>query len=465
MEEATEKARLRQEKEEKRRSAEVGGQHSKFSLLHRKAAAPAASGGASTGTAADTTVGVTSAVVPGATVVVHERPDLTSQPSTHEYVAPGEGILIHEQVTKPIVVPGESTSLVPDEPVEPTQVFQRPSTELESTARPSAEISESGRSLDTGDESDTVNTSGKTAKPGKVKSWMKGRFRSKSNVAGGEEMPIVPEGAEDAPVGATPIVGSSSISKKAPSDGSMRDVAMAGRVSTGTKESEDLYGGGAMVVPPTTTANTAAATSRVARSPSISSVSSVEDVHAKPAVSTSAPITPGNAATAATATRGSMDQSTDDERGRRGFKDRLLSKLPGRHAHQHHNSTDPSAMPETVPTPFGTAIVVTQPTTVVDASKTLSTAPVTHSSANAGVSTHESVNSAPTNTISRPVLASGYGTNLSEDEGEFVEARDHFDEPTAGSSSLSAVPETTPTAAAARAKTARAGESRFHEEL
>lgn len=470
LEEATEKARLRQEKEEKRRSTEVGGQHSKFSLLHRKAAAPTAAGGTATVATAATPTNIVPEIVPGATVVVHDRPDLISQPSTHEYVAPGEGNLIHEQVTKPITVPGESTSLVPDDSVEPTQVWQRPSTELEAAARPSTEISESGKSLDTGDESDTANTPGKTAKPSKVKSWMKGRFRAKSNAAAGEEMPVVPEGAEDAPVGATPIVGTSSTTKKAPSEGSMRDVAMAGRASTGTKESEDLYGAGQPVSPPITTANTATAASRADRSPSISSVSSAEDVRTKPATSTFAPISTDNTTTAATttATRASMDQSTDDERGRRGFKDRLLSKLPGRHQNQQHKPGDPTPMPVTVPTPFGTGIVVAEPTSsnAATSTKALGTVPVTTSSSNsAGLNAYESV----TSSSSRPVPTSGLSanpnTNLSEDEGEFVEARDHFDEPAVGSSSLAAVPETTATTAAARAKTARAGESRFHEEL
>lgn len=286
---AAERERARLEKEEKRQSKET--KPGRLSTILGR------SGGAAVGTGAAGTAA-------GALASTEEPTTTTTVPVTSE--SAGEGQTFHDQVTSPTPAA-----------VATTTISQEPSGTIPSDTPTLPTSSEAGRkSLENRSSLEEDNTMG--ASPAKsssrVKSWMKVRFRSKSNTQKeNESMSAMPETTTEAPS------TTKAMDEAGPRANSMRDVAMAGR--TTTSETEDMYGADREVSPERGAANVDA----TRRSSSISSMSS-------------------DYSTPETKLATSTEQSgpATDNRGRQGFKQRLLKKVkPNKNKAKEENAVEP----------------------------------------------------------------------------------------------------------------------------
>ena len=167
----------------------------------------------------------------------------------------------------------------------------------------------------------------------KVKSWFKSRFRSTSKT---ENDPAPRSNVSES----TPPVITTKIGDEEdkPRSDSMRDVAMAGRKDT---ESEDLYGdSNEAPVSPVKDATEPEAAARRSRSTSISSMSSYDDEspgaapkqaesaeEPKPSTEEPSKLTKETPSRVSTERPSSENLSDSEPRGRKGFRQRLLSKV------------------------------------------------------------------------------------------------------------------------------------------
>lgn len=265
-----EKERARLEKEDKRKSKE--SKPGRISALLGRGGGAAAAG---TGAAA-------------VAEVAHDEPSAT---------APAEGNTFHDQVTLPH---SESVSPVVKQ-LEPAAASPADTQIATSTAgRKSVErpkSSEQRRSLDDGEVDGSASPS-----QSRVKSWMKGRFRSKSNVQKENEQRVENSAALDK--GKTV-----KHDEPMPRPDSMRDVAMAGRQEG--HETSDMYGTGKDGSPEKAPRHA----NDEGRSPSISSLSSQHSKEYQPPTKF------------ALGTTEKADAADGDGRGRTGIKRRLLKKI------------------------------------------------------------------------------------------------------------------------------------------
>lgn len=159
----------------------------------------------------------------------------------------------------------------------------------------------------------------------RVKSWMRVRFRSKSGSQ--KDTPVMPAVVEqdaDEPKTVKEEEGEAADApaKDTSRPESMRDVAMAGRAS---HESDDLYGPPRDVSPPAS--KTSKGSHKKDRSGSISSLSSHYSEETKDRKSEEAVIEQAKVVAIKPQTSNEPAESDGDQRGRSGFKARLLKKI------------------------------------------------------------------------------------------------------------------------------------------
>lgn len=161
----------------------------------------------------------------------------------------------------------------------------------------------------------------------RVKSWMRVRFRSKSGSQ--KESVIMPAVTEQD--GGEPTVvkeeneDADALAKDTSRPESMRDVAMAGRAS---HESDDLYGPPREVSPPGSKASKGSHPKKSQdRNGSISSLSSHYSEETKDRKSEEAVIEQAKVVEIKPQTSNEPAESDGDQRGRSGFKARLLRKI------------------------------------------------------------------------------------------------------------------------------------------
>jgi len=282
-EQLMEKERARAEKEEQRKSKDQ--KPGRFSTLFGRS-------GAATG------AGVTGATGVAAVAPINETPT-TAEPQTTSAV-PIEGETIHDQVTSPTPATTSTPPVV-------TRIEPASSSPAETQIAPTTserKSTDGRRSMENRVSTDQENDTASSPKQSRVKSWMNVHFRSKSSTQ--KETEATPAVAQaDA---ATEKGKTVDRDETLPRTDSMRDVAMAGR--TTTNESDDMYSAGREVSPERSIPNKTARS----RSPSISSLSSDAEQDYKPTTDFSLGTTERSA-------------GESEERGRSGFKQRLLKKI------------------------------------------------------------------------------------------------------------------------------------------
>ncbi|KAK5943640.1 Eisosome assembly protein [Knufia obscura] len=283
-EQAAEKQRARLEKEEQRKSKD--NKHSRLSTLFGRGGAATGAGGAA------------------AAASSHEdRPTTIEPQATSETSIEGE--TFYDQVTSPTsATTSTSPKLTRVEPAAASPAdTQAAPTVPEKKSTDERRSTENRSSIDKEDVSSSPKQSG-------VKSWMKVRFRSKSNAQ--KETTIMPAVVEtDANADKVKTVDQDNA---VPRIDSMRDVAMAGR--TTTNETDDMYTAGKDVSPERSIPNNATRS----RSTSISSLSSDrehEQEH-KPNTDFSLGTTEPEPAPV---------PAESEDRGRPGFAQRLMDKI------------------------------------------------------------------------------------------------------------------------------------------
>lgn len=173
----------------------------------------------------------------------------------------------------------------------------------------------------------------------RVKSWMRVRFRSKSgSQKDSVVMPAVVE--QDTEAKKEEGADADAPTKDASRPESMRDVAMAGRAS---HESDDLYGPPREVSPPASKASKGSHQKVTRdRTGSISSLSSHYSEETKDRKSEEAVIEQAKVVAIKPQTSNEPAESDGDQRGRSGFKARLLKKItPNKSANKDEKAMTP----------------------------------------------------------------------------------------------------------------------------
>lgn len=219
-----------------------------------------------------------------------EEPTIASVAPVTSQVTGEEAETVHDLVTAPTPEALATTTITSESPTTALS-------ELQTIAAVQTGTKPIGNRSSVDEEKDIVGAS-PTASSSRMKSWMKGRFRSKSNAQkGAGSMPMVSE-ATTVAVPTTKESGTAGLRAD-----SMRDVAMAGRT---TNETEDMYGGDREVSAEGAAVN--AGTGR--RSSSISSLSSTYSIH-EPVVGVNT----------------EQHDLESENRGRQGFKQRLMNRV------------------------------------------------------------------------------------------------------------------------------------------
>ena len=304
--EAEQKEKARLEKEEKRKSKD--NKPGRFTVILGKSGATAAG-----------SVGVAT----GATVATAEETARPGTADTERSVADeGAETVDPSSPRSPVYEDTREEAISPEPPSSPEEDRKA---EEDRTADPTSPTSPKGDS--------------------KVKSWFKSRFRSTSKTE--NDLDNRPITSDSTTVAAVTKTGSDEEAK--PDSDSDRNVAMAGRKDT---ETEDMYGdSNEAPVSPVKDASVQPIQRDRSRSTSISSLSSYGDKqpdtsepqkttstepigpkHISTEDSPSAPERPSSAteppATESTPSAGETQETSDsDNRGRKGFRQRLLKKV------------------------------------------------------------------------------------------------------------------------------------------
>lgn len=283
--EVDEKERARRDKEMQKK--EKDSKPGRFSALFGRSGAAPNVAGPTTGAAAATAIGA------GADDDV---------PAVH--AAPGT--TVHDQVTQATAesrTPGVQSSKEP-ETTGIADTLIDPSAAVRSNEEPTAvetqtPVNQDRTMIDREVEPASPNKSG-------VRSWMKTRFGRKSNA---QEERDASQTQNEVDAGASK--GKEVESDEMPRSDSMRDVAMAGR--TTTNETEDMYGSNRAEISPERGAQEISHEARQ-RTPSISSISSDEpEKVAEPELRSFS--------------LGTTEPSDSEQRGRAGFRNKLIKKI------------------------------------------------------------------------------------------------------------------------------------------
>jgi hypothetical protein len=287
---AKEKARL--EKEEKRRSKD--DKQGRFTSLLGRGGATAAG---ATGVATGATVATAEAAATPATAV--EEPSTAAEPitKTTESASPAVDRVAREEPESPEIPSSPEEDRFKDAPSSPTPASPN---EVSSPTSPKGDS--------------------------KVKSWFKSRFRSTSKTQDDSETPFA-----ETETGASATRREEETTPIPRSD-SMRDVAMAGRKDT---ETDDMYGDSrdndvvAPVSPVGDTERLYHSRSTSISGPSIYDDNTNNDTTKSTPEETRVVATPEPPTRMSTEHPPSENLSDTESRGRKGFRQRLLSKVKG----------------------------------------------------------------------------------------------------------------------------------------
>jgi hypothetical protein len=207
---------------------------------------------------------------------------------------------------------------------------------------------------------DDVSTS-PSKRDSRMKSWFRGRFSSKSqndSEVDGQPFNSTVPATSSVPVAAkiSEDTEKQNDEEGLPRSDSMRDVALAGRRTRESEDTEDMYDASesqpiANDGPVSPVKETADPVQTRDRSPSISSLSS-SDVEAAPASSAAATTTSTAVPVAASeptksSLEGTRTVDSEESRGRRGFRQRLLKKVKPSSSNSTNNNNNTTATPAT----------------------------------------------------------------------------------------------------------------------